>query len=88
MLQSLLPVRSLCRNGAGGTYFVGQLLQQMETHRVSTRVQFAGPLGLIGWTTSLHLSSIRLCSLVIQWSSNVCLGVQLADLVPFTLAGP
>jgi hypothetical protein len=78
---------SLCRNGAGGTYLVGQLLQQMETHRVSTRVQFAGPLVLIGWTTSLHLSSIRLCSLVIQWSSKVCLGVQLADLVHFTLGG-
>jgi hypothetical protein len=85
--QSLLLVRSLCRNGAGGTYLVGQLLQQMGTHRVSTRVQFAGPPVLIGWTTSLHLSSIRLCSLVIQWSSNVCLGVQLAEMVPFTLGG-
>jgi hypothetical protein len=72
-LQSLLPVRSLCRNGAGGTYLAGQLLQRMETHRVSTRVQFAGPVVLIGWTTYLHLSSIRLCSLIIQWSSNVCL---------------
>jgi len=85
--QSLLLVRSLCRNRAGGTYLVGQLLQQMGTHRVSTRVQFAGPPVLIGWTTSLHMSSIRLCSLVIQWSRNVCLGVQLADLVPFTLEG-